>query len=216
MNKELSYIDKLLNGAEVEWKKLGDVAEFLKGKGLSKKEIIDNGENLCIHYGELFTQYPTIINRIKSSTNRPLANSVLSKMYDVLMPTSDVTPNGLATASCVLEDNVVLGGDILIIRTSIIDGRFLSYFIRNNKNKILQMVSGSTVFHIYAKDLAKFQIPIPPLSVQKEIVRILDKFTELTTELTAELAARKKQYEYYRGKLLNFNDICNGGGGITY
>ena len=58
-------------------------------------------------------------------------------------------------------------------------------------------------------------IPVPPLQVQDEIVRILDNFTELTeslvTELTEELAARKKQYEFYRDKLLNFEDVLGGG-----
>ena len=57
----------------------------------------------------------------------------------------------------------------------------------------------------------KFRIPIPPLQTQEEIVRILDTFTELTAELTAELAAREKQYEYYRNKLLTFSELTGGG-----
>ena len=54
------------------------------------------------------------------------------------------------------------------------------------------------------------RVPLPPIEVQREIVRILDNFTELTAELTAELSARKKQYEYYRDKLLTF-DVFGGG-----
>jgi len=61
--------------------------------------------------------------------------------------------------------------------------------------------------HVYAKDVARFVIPLPPLSAQQEIVRILDKFTNLEAELEAELESRKRQYEYYRNKLLNFNEI---------
>lgn len=70
------------------------------------------------------------------------------------------------------------------------------------------------------KVLNKIQIPVPPLPVQQEIIRILDNFTELTAELTAELTLRKKQYEHYRDTLLSFDDIrltdqMNNGGGIT-
>jgi len=186
----------------VEFKALGDVVKFLKGKSLPKKNIVLDGVNKCIHYGELFTKYPAIIKDVISKTHQILDNSVLSKSNDVLMPTSDVTPNGLAVASCLQEDDIILGGDILIIRGEVIDGHFLSLFIRNNKIKILQLVRGSTVYHIYANDLAKLQIPIPPFTIQKEIVKILDNFTQLE----AELEARKKQYEHYRDQLLMVND----------
>ena len=207
------FLEKLLDGAEVEWVALGEVATFLKGKSLPKKSIVEEGVHKCIHYGELFTYYPAIIKDVKSRTSQSITDSIVSLSNDVLMPTSDVTPTGLAVASCIREDNIVLGGDILVIRSSAIDGRFLSTFIRNNKSKIMQMVKGATVYHIYAKDLAKLSIPIPcpenpekSLAIQAEIVRILDTFTELTTELTAELTARKKQYNYYRDQLLTFEE----------
>jgi type I restriction enzyme S subunit len=209
----VGLLDKLLDGAAVEWKPLGEAVDFLKGKSLPKEKIVDGGYNKCIHYGELFTHYPAVINEIKSRTNQSLDESVLSKANDVLVPTSDVTPDGLATASCLAEDNVILGGDILVIRGDVIDGRYLSHFIRKSKSKIMQMVSGSTVYHIYAKDLGKLQVPIPcpdnskkSLEIQAEIVRILDAFTELTSELTTELTARKKQYNHYRDQLLSFED----------
>ena len=207
------FLEKLLDGAEVEWVALGEVATFLKGKSLPKKSIVEEGVHKCIHYGELFTYYPAIIKDVKSRTSQSITDSIVSLSNDVLMPTSDVTPTGLAVASCIREDNIVLGGDILVIRSSAIDGRFLSTFIRNNKSKIMQMVKGATVYHIYAKDLAKLSIPIPcpenpekSLAIQAEIVRILDTFAELTTELTAELTARKKQYNYYRDQLLTFEE----------
>ena len=205
MNKIEQLIEELCPQG-VEFRALGEVAKFLKGKSLPKKNIVPDGVNKCIHYGELFTQYPAIIKEVISKTYQVFDDSVLSISNDVLMPTSDVTPNGLAVASCLQEDGIILGGDILIIRGEVIDGHFLSLFIRNNKIKILQLVRGSTVYHIYAKDLAKFQIPIPPLAIQKEIVKILDNFTRLEAELEAELEARKKQYEHYREELLTFGD----------
>ncbi|UMU69012.1 restriction endonuclease subunit S [Shigella flexneri] len=209
---ELSYLEKLLDGAEVEWVALNKLATFLKGKSLPKEKITPDGNRYCIHYGELFTHYGPIIDKVCSKTNQAINESILSEKNDVLMPTSDVTPRGLATASCIQESGVILGGDILIIRCSGVDGRYLSNFIINNKKKILQMVKGSTVYHLYAKDIGKLLIPIPcpnnpekSLAIQSEIVRILDKFTALTAELTAELSMRKKQYNYYRDQLLSFN-----------
>ncbi|HAX7099077.1 TPA: restriction endonuclease subunit S [Escherichia coli] len=210
---ELSYLEKLLDGAEVEWVALNKLATFLKGKSLPKEKITPDGNRYCIHYGELFTHYGPIIDKVCSKTNQAINESILSEKNDVLMPTSDVTPRGLATASCIQESGVILGGDILIIRCSGVDGRYLSNFIINNKKKILQMVKGSTVYHLYAKDIGKLLIPIPcpnnpekSLAIQSEIVRILDKFTALTAELTAELNMRKKQYNYYRDQLLTFKE----------
>ncbi|CAM8569114.1 restriction endonuclease subunit S [Escherichia coli] len=210
---ELSYLEKLLDGAEVEWVALNKLATFLKGKSLPKEKITPDGNRYCIHYGELFTHYGPIIDKACSKTNQAINESILSEKNDVLMPTSDVTPRGLATASCIQESGVILGGDILIIRCSGVDGRYLSNFIINNKKKILQMVKGSTVYHLYAKDIGKLLIPIPcpnnpekSLAIQSEIVRILDKFTALTAELTAELSMRKKQYNYYRDQLLSFKE----------
>ncbi|MEJ1676695.1 restriction endonuclease subunit S [Escherichia coli] len=210
---ELSYLEKLLDGAEVEWVALNKLATFLKGKSLPKEKITPDGNRYCIHYGELFTHYGPIIDKVCSKTNQAINESILSEKNDVLMPTSDVTPRGLATASCIQESGVILGGDILIIRCSGVDGRYLSNFIINNKKKILQMVKGSTVYHLYAKDIGKLLIPIPcpnnpekSLAIQSEIVRILDKFTALTAELTAELNMRKKQYNYYRDQLLSFKE----------
>ena len=101
---------------EVKW--LGEVAVFLKGKGLPKSALIPFGAEPCIHYGELFTRYPETIVEIISRTNGS-RDSLRSIANDVLMPTSDVTPRGLAKASCVTVDGVILGGDILVIRSDI-------------------------------------------------------------------------------------------------
>ena len=112
-----------------EWKmkRLGDVATFHKGKGLPKSALDPYGATPCIHYGELFTQYRETIGEIISRTNTSDA-TFRSAANDVLMPTSDVTPRGLAKASCVRTGGVILGGDILVIRsdTKLIFGSFLS------------------------------------------------------------------------------------------
>jgi type I restriction enzyme, S subunit len=155
-------------------KNLGEVAEFYKGKGLPKSEIIPFATYPCIHYGELFTKYPETILNVQSRTNINIG-VFYSVANDVLMPTSDVTPNGLATASCILEDGVILGGDVLVIRIDPqeLNGSFLSYLIRYSKKQIMQLVSGTTVYHLYGSDMRKFSFSMPTIEEQIEIANIL-------------------------------------------
>ena len=96
-----------------EEKKLGEMFEIKKGIQISKKNLSLNGQK-CILYGELFTRYDEIIEDVTSKTDLDVLPN--SKYYDILMPSSDVTPNGLAKASCLLENDVILGGDMNILR----------------------------------------------------------------------------------------------------
>jgi type I restriction enzyme S subunit len=166
-----------------EVKKLGEVCNFYKGKGLPKSHIIENGKFKCIHYGELFTKYKERITNILSYTNES-QNVFYSVSNDVLMPTSDVTPYGLATASCIKETGVILGGDVLVIRipNEVIDGIFLSYYISVNRERIMKMVTGSTVYHLYGSDMANFEVSYPKIDEQINVAATLsDMDTEIAT-----------------------------------
>ncbi len=152
---------------------LGEIATFIKGAGLPKSDLIDSGKNRCIHYGQLFTTYGPKIEKILSSTD--IDGSIKSEINDILMPTSDVTPNGLATASCILESGIVLGGDILIIRSKkeLLDGVFFAYLITVMRDQVMQLVTGSTVYHLYGSDMAKFLFAKPVFEEQTTIATIL-------------------------------------------
>ena len=142
-----------------EVKKLGEIVEFYKGSSLSKGDISADGQIKCIHYGELFTIYEEIISVVVSRTNK---GGLHSQVGDVLMPSSDVTPLGLATASVILESGVVLGGDINVLRPfTEINPVFLSYLLNYEKKKVIELVSGTTVKHIYSKDLKNIHLLIP-------------------------------------------------------
>lgn len=91
--------------------------------------------------------------------------------------------------------------------------KFVYYFLKNIQQKIFATKKGSGVPHVHGSSIAKFEIPLPPIEVQTEIVRILDKFTSLEAELEAELDCRKRQYEYYRDRLLSFENV--GGQEVT-
>jgi type I restriction enzyme S subunit len=167
-NQELRFKDDDGNNFP-NWQKtkLGKSVKFLKGKGLPKSEIVCDGQYKCIHYGELFTKYNELIDNIISRTNdNDNDKTILSKVNDVLMPTSDVTPNGLATASCIKESDVILGGDVLIIRQDIkkIEGVYLAYYIKHFRNDVMKLVSGSTVYHLYGSDMKNLQVLIHSLS----------------------------------------------------
>ena len=157
----------------ISWEKkfLNDLFSFHRGSSLSKNDIVESGKNKCIHYGELFTSYSERISKIHSLTN---ANGTLSRFGDILMPSSDVTPLGLATASVILENGVIIGGDINILRPKIkIDSLYVSYFLNFHKKQILKIVSGTTVKHIYNKDLGKLLISIPQIEEQQKISSFL-------------------------------------------
>ena len=106
---------------------LSDVATFYKGKGISKKDITDDGIE-CIRYGELYTKYNERIEQVISKTSRQKEDLFLSNKNDILIPASGETAIDLATASCLLKDDIALGGDINVIRTSHC-GIFLSYYL---------------------------------------------------------------------------------------
>ena len=177
---------------ECEVKKLGDVARFGKGKGLPKSDVLSAGPHECIHYGSLFREQPAVISEVHTFTTQ-FDGAVFSDAGDVLMPTSDVTPSGLAVASCIPKPNVILGGDILIIKpdTGALHGQFLSLVIRNSKTQIMELVSGTTVFHIYAGDMAGFTFAAPSVAEQKAIAAVLsDMDTEIQTLETRLTKAR--------------------------
>ena len=193
--QELLTGKKRLPGFTGEWqvKNLGDMATFHKGKGLPKSSLVSFGSEPCIHYGELFTKYAETIHKIVSRTDKS-GDYFRSEANDVLMPTSDVTPNGLAKASCVTMGGVILGGDILVIRADVdvLFGTFLAYLIRHAQEKILQLVTGTTVFHLYAGDMKKFTFLRPSVVEQRVIVAVLGDMDAEITALEAKLSKARQ------------------------
>ncbi|MCZ3008852.1 restriction endonuclease subunit S [Acinetobacter baumannii] len=157
-------------GFTLEWEefKLENMFTFYRGESFSKSDIVKDGNFKCIHYGELFTKYNSVIDEVLSSTNIKGLN--FGRIGDILMPSSDVTPDGLAKASCLKVDNVLLGGDINILRpVSLISSVFISYQINHSKEKILKCVTGTTVKHVYNKDLKELGYLITAFKEQTQI-----------------------------------------------
>ncbi|HFC9524744.1 TPA: restriction endonuclease subunit S [Salmonella enterica] len=192
---ELSYLEKLLDGVEVEWVTLGSMADI--GTGSSNRQ--DESEN------GIYPFYVRSKNILKSDTFE----------FDEV---AIVIPGegGIGDIFHYVEGKYALHQRAYRIRitTNAVDTKFLYYFMSSSfKQYILTKSVGATAISIRKPMLEGFKVPIPSpdnpeksLAIQSEIVRILDKFTELTAELTAELTLRKKQYNYYRDKLLSFDE----------
>lgn len=178
---------------DVGWKEelLGDIASFSKGKGISKADISPSGTLPCIRYGELYTHYQETIDTIRSHTNIPSEDLVLSQANDVIIPASGETQIDIAKASCVLKSGVALGGDLNIIRSEI-HGVFLSYYLNNAKRKdIAQLAQGISVVHLNAGQLAKLRINTPEPKEQQKIADCLSSLDDLITAEIQKLEALK-------------------------
>ncbi|VXD08731.1 Restriction modification system DNA specificity domain protein [Enterobacterales bacterium 8AC] len=198
-NQELRFKDE--NGQEFgEWevKALGDIASFLKGKGLSKSDIVSTGLYPCIRYGELYTQYAEKIDTIISKTNIDKDSCVLSKHNDVIIPSSGESNIEIAKASCILQDDVILGGDLNIIRTSE-NGLFLSYYLNYQKKlEIAQLAQGNSVVHLYGSQLKNLILSLPTLPEQTKIANFLSAIDDKINQAQSQLTALQ---EYKRGLL---------------
>lgn len=158
-----------------EWKnmQLEEIATFHKGKGIAKADINPNGENLCIRYGELYTTYGEVIEEVVSKTNLQSTELFLSCRNDVLIPSSGETKQDIAKASCVMVDDVALGGDLNIIRSTE-NGIFLSYLLNGScRKEIARIAQGDTVVHLYASQLKLLTVAIPDLAEQQRIADCL-------------------------------------------
>lgn len=167
-----------------ESNRLNSVAVFLKGKGISKADLVDDGQFECIRYGELYTTYNEIIQEVKSKTNIPSKELVFSKYNDVIIPASGESNIDIATASCVLKEGVALSGDLNIIRTKN-DGVFLSFYL-NSKRKIdiARLAQGVSVVHLYSSQLKTLKLNLPTLPEQQKIASFLSGVDEKIQQLT--------------------------------
>jgi len=213
MSKLEELIQKLCpNG--VEYKAMDELGYFYGGlSGKSRDDFVD-GNAKFITYKNIYSNLAlnlAIDDKVKIDENE---NQNTIQYGDVLFTGSSETPDECGFSSVLTtqtEEKLYLNSFCFGYRffdKSTFLPDFSKYFFRSQKLRtaIGKTASGVTRFNVSKKKMGKIKIPVPPIEVQEEIVRILDKFTELSAELTAELSSRKKQYEFYRDELLNFSD----------
>jgi type I restriction enzyme S subunit len=196
----------------VEYKSLGEIAtDIYRGSGITRKQVTLTGIP-CVRYGEIYTTYGIWFDKCVSHTSEAaITNKKYFEHGDILLAITGESVDEIAKSSAYVgNEKCLAGGDIVVLKHHQ-DPKYLAYALSTRsaqKQKSKGKVK-SKVVHSSIPAIREIRIPIPPLPVQREIVQILDNFTELTaeltTELTAELTARKKQYEYYRNLILNFD-----------
>ena len=196
----------------VLWKKLGDIAEIARGGNLQKKDFVDSGFP-CIHYGQIYTKYGVYATETLTFVEETVgANSKKAVTGDIIMAVTSENIEDVCKSLAWLGDrDVAVSGHTAIIHHNQ-NPKYLSYYFLTEhfyKQKC-RLVHGTKVMEVTPSKLNDILIPIPSLEEQQRIVDILDRFDKLCNDLSeglpAEIAARQKQYEYYRDKLLTFKE----------
>lgn len=173
--QELRFKDE--DGSEFpEWEKmeLGYIFKPFKGKGIPKSAVTQDGANKCILYGELYTTYNEIIHKVVSKTNSN--DGLISKKGDLLIPSSTTTTGiDLANVTALNFDNVLLGGDIIVLRgKSEINNVFYAYYLSTHKKyNIAARAQGITIVHLYFNSIKDLIIDLPSLPEQTKIANFL-------------------------------------------
>ena len=192
----------------VPFKPLAEIGTFIRGNGLQKKDFTDSGVG-CIHYGQIYTHYGTFASKTISFVSEETANNCRKAMPGdlVIAATSENVDDVCKCVAWLGDEEVAISSDAFVFRHNL-NPKYVAYYFQSDcfQKQKLPFVTGTKVMRVSSENLAKILIPIPPMPVQEEIVRILDRFADYSAQLQAELQARKAQYEFYRNHLLAFND----------
>lgn len=192
MKNNRTFLEKLLDGAEVKWKPLGKVTDIKTGQSVSKNIIAQNpGIYPVINSG----REPLGFINVWNTENDPIG----------------ITTRGAGVGSITWQEGKYFRGNLnysVTIKSEYeLNVRFLYHVLLHFQKEIHNLCSFTGIPALNASELKKLEIPIPPLPIQTKIVKILDALTALTSELTSELTLRRKQYEYYREKLLSEEEL---------
>ena len=204
---------------------LQDIADLSKGAGISKDQLSESGES-CILYGELYTKYKSeVISNVISKTDIENSNLVRSKANDVIIPSSGETAIDISTARCVPYDNILLGGDLNIIRLKEQDGCFFSYQLNGvRKLDIAQIAQGVSVVHLYGESLKRLKVRYPSRSEQEKIsslLSVIDERIETQNRIIEKLQSLMKGLnDYLQDSVplsysLSFSDIGEDYSGLS-
>ena len=183
---------------------LGAIGTFTKGAPLSKAAITETGTPFIL-YGELYTTYGEVTYVVHRHTKQNAPADCISRVGDVIIPTSGETADEIATACCVMVPGVILAGDLNIYRAPEMDGRFISHVINHVINrKIAEVAQGISIIHINAKVLGKMAISYPQREEQSAIADVIDK---MDTEIRSLEAEREKMIQIREGAM---NDLLTG------
>ncbi|MPW75111.1 type I restriction endonuclease subunit S [Moraxella catarrhalis] len=206
-----AMIKKLLQGQAVEWRALGEVAKKISSGGTPKTgipEYYHNGEipwlrTQEVNFNDIYETGVKITEQgVKNSSAKWIpANCVIMAMYGATVGRVGINKIPMTTNQACAN---------IEVNEEIAEYRYVYYCLANQYEYIKSLGTGSQT-NINAQIVRNLKIPIPPLSIQSQIVQILDAFTELNDQLTTELSMRQKQYQYYRDFLLSEHELAKVG-----
>lgn len=207
----MSRIDELVERLcpdGVEYKPLGEVGSFVRGSGLQKKDLANSGFP-AIHYGQIHTHYGVWTDEAISFVDPAFARKLRkAEPGDLLIATTSEDDQAVAKSVAWLgSTEVAISGDSFAYHHTL-DPKFVSYYFQSAEfqdQKKLR-ITGTKVRRISASALSMIRVPVPPLEIQTEIVRVLDRLTSLERELETELEARRRQFDHYRRQRMTFSD----------
>ena len=207
----MSKLDELLRELcpdGVEYKKLGEIATISRGGNFQKKDFLTEGVP-CIHYGQIYTKYGLFTDKTFTFISEECAKKQkMAQPNDIVMAVTSENIEDVCKCLAWLGDEpAAISGHSAIIHHNQ-NAKYLVYYFHSQMffAQKRKLAHGTKVIEVTPDALVDITLPLPPIEVQREIVRILDNFTNLTAELTAELTARKTQYGYYRDKVLTPKD----------
>ena len=198
---------------EVVYKKLGEIATITRGGNFQKKDFVENGLP-CIHYGQMYTHFGTWTDKTLTFVSKEVfEKSKKADTNDIVMAvTSENVEDVCKCTAWIGNEPIAVSGHTAIIHHNQ-NAKYLSYYFQSSSfySQKVKLAHGTKVIEVTPDKLKDIAIPIPPLPVQERIVNVLDNFdaicSDLKIGLPAEIDARKKQYEYYRDLLLNFEPL---------
>lgn len=191
---------------------MGEVGRFFRGRRFTKADVVPDGIE-SIHYGEIYTDYGTAADRAHSHVRREMAPKLrFARNGDLVIAAVGETVEDVGKAVAWLGPDVVAIHDDCFAYRHSLNPKFVSYYFQTAAfhAEKARFVARAKVKRISGESLAKLPIPVPSRQEQERIVAILDKFVALVDDLTsglpAEIRARRRQYEYYRDRLLTFDE----------
>ncbi|MDY3118054.1 MAG: restriction endonuclease subunit S [Peptoniphilus sp.] len=213
------YLNKLSNNPKIlggryrlRTTTLGDIGFFTRGNGLQKKDFVSKGKPV-IHYGQIYTKYNFQTDTTFSFVNEEVFSKLKKAKYnDILIATTSENIEDVGKAVVWIgHEEIGFSGDMYSYRTSE-NSKYIAYYLQTaefQKQKE-RKVTGTKLIRIHGDAMAKFSIALPPIEIQNKVVEVLDKFQSFLSDtqglLPQEIEERQKQYEYYREKLLTFDE----------
>ena len=202
-----------LNTGSVKQKKLGEAGQFIRGSGLEKKDLLGSGEPV-VHYGEVHTHYGFWTATTKSFVSAAQAKKMRKAAPgDVVIVTTSENHEDVGKPLAWLGSQPLNVGGESYIYQSELDPLYVAQLFMSSSFKRMsrRYISGTKVKRLSSDNLERIEIPVPPLEIQRKIgvaLKDLDALlNDITIGLPAEIAARRKQYEFYRNKLLTFKEV---------